>query len=179
MKLSSISHIAATLAGIAGSAISTPVPLHTSALQQVNLLGHGLDVLKPREINGEPVDNLFARFLSPDTMARALKNYADDHREASRKAKTVVLLQPNPSSSREKWQKKSTGHEKSASRLEEKAKTYENLMKPGAGSSHHTKPDPLSDILSAKKSHRKTEKTIRRAGKALDNRYKWKRELLG
>ena len=155
MKPSSISLIAATLAAIAGNAIATPVP-HASASEQVNSF--------EREVNGEP-DNLFARFLSHDTMARALVNYAGHQSSASQKADSALHLQPNPSKNRAEWQGKVKQHEGFASRLKDRADQY---RRPGA------KPDPMSDIRMARNLHAQADKTIRDSGKAIDNRYKMK-----
>ena len=89
MKLSSISLIVATLAGIAGIAVATPVPLRVHALQQVDSYERDIDVYSRetevavvrRGVNGELVDNLFTRQPSPSghpaTNTKQAKHQAD------------------------------------------------------------------------------------------------------
>lgn len=89
MKLSLISLIAATLAGIAGSAVATPVPLHARTLQQVdsyerdiNIYSRETEVLVRRGVNGA-VDNLFLR-QPPSHPTQAGGRQPDQHAPAKR-----------------------------------------------------------------------------------------------
>ena len=85
MKLSSISCIAAALAAIAGSTIAAPAPLCARAFERVNSFEHGLDVYPceswvaviERDLDGEPVDNLFTRALHLTSYQTAHKNVAN------------------------------------------------------------------------------------------------------
>ena len=109
MKLSSTIFIAAALAAIAGSAIAAPSPLYVRALGQFNSFEpvypreSGTAVLE-RDVDGEPVDSLFARSLSYTryqrdhiATARVLMRAALYNHVASRMSNTAGSLQRSPS----------------------------------------------------------------------------------
>jgi len=64
MKLSSVSFIAAVLAGIADSALAAPGPLHARASEDVNSFdGRDLDVYSGLALPGRSVDDGFSDYL--------------------------------------------------------------------------------------------------------------------
>ena len=111
MKLSSISLIASALIAISGSAIAAPAPL--CALEQVNSF--------KRNIDGEPVDDLFTRaerHENPDKAASLLLRGADQQFKAAKKAQRTAKKQDTPAK-QEYWRNVAEQHKQTAHSLKD------------------------------------------------------------